>query len=220
MTQEFAAVRALADRRPEGRGPARRSRRGSFGIAPLAALFLAIASSGCAFPPSLDEARAVATIDGAKFDPLAVAPGAVRVFVFVSTECPIANSYAPRLCELAQGWRGRDVEIVLAHVEPDASDEALRLHAREYALPFAIVRDCQHTLANRFGVTRTPEVAVVARSGLVYRGRIDDRWGARGQDGQQALVHDLRDVVDALLRGEDMTLRTTESAGCRLPSLP
>ncbi len=179
-----------------------------------------LALAGCAFPPALDESRAVTTIDGAQFDPLAVAPGAVRVLVAVSTECPIANSYAPRLCELANGWNGRDVEFVLVHVESDASTEALRTHAREHALPFPIVHDRSHALVRQLGIEVTPEVAVLARGGLVYRGRIDDRWRGRGQDSQEAGVHDLRDVVDALLRGEIAPFRATEATGCRLPTVP
>jgi hypothetical protein len=189
-------------------------------VARSAVLGLAVATAACAFPPALDESRAVATLDGAKFDPVAVAPGAVRVFVFVSTECPIANSYAPRLCELAQGWNGRDVEFVLVHVDPEVTEQSLRSHARDYALPFAIVHDRTHSLARALGITTTPEVAVVARSGLVYRGRLDDRWGGRGQDGQQANVHDLRDVVDGVLRGESQPFRATEPVGCRLPAQP
>lgn len=220
MTQGTAVVRTFAGGRAGTRGSVPRVVLCMRRVARLAVLGLAIAAAGCAFPPALDESRAVATIDGAKFDSLAVAPGAVRVFVFVSTECPIANSYAPRLRELAQGWNGRDVEFVLAHVEAEVSEQAMRGHARDYELPFAIVHDRSHSLARRFGITTTPEVAVVARSGLVYRGRIDDRWAARGQDGQQANVHDLRDVVDAALRGETLTFRATEPVGCRLPAQP
>ena len=111
-------------------------------VARSAVLGLAVAAAGCAFPPALDESRAVATIDGARFDPVAVAPGAVRVFVFVSTECPIANSYAPRLCELAQGWNGRDVEFVGVQVAelhlglggadlPDRSRQVLEASLRQ-----------------------------------------------------------------------------------------
>lgn len=186
----------------------------------LALLACAAATSACAFPPAVDANRAWTTIDGARFVPTVIAPGAVRVLVFTTTECPIANSYAPRLVELADMWRNRDVEIVLVHVDPDATNESLRQHAADYALPFVIVHDREQRLCAQLGVEVTPECAVMVRHGLAYLGRIDDRWRGRGKDSQSASTHDLRDTVDALLRGETPNVTRTEPVGCRLPTAP
>jgi thiol-disulfide isomerase/thioredoxin len=181
---------------------------------------LALCLTACAFPPAVDSSRSWTTIDGARFEPTVIAPGAVRVLVFTTTECPIANSYAPRLVELADMWRNRDVEIVLVHVDPDATNESLRQHAADYALPFVIVHDREQRLCAQLGVEVTPECAVMVRHGLAYLGRIDDRWRGRGKDSQSASTHDLRDAVDALLRGETPNVARTEPVGCRLPTAP
>lgn len=186
----------------------------------VALLACAVATSACAFPPAVDASRVVTTLDGARFEPAVVAPGAVRVLVFTTTECPIANSYAPRLVELADGWRDRDVEIVLVHVDPTTTAASLRAHSADYALPFPIVHDREQRLCAKLGVDVTPECAVFSREGLAYLGRIDDRWRGRGQDSQTASSHELRDVVDALLRGETPKVARATAVGCRLPTSP
>lgn len=186
--------------------------------ASTAGAVLGLLLSACVFPPAVDPSRGSTTIDGSRFEPGVVAPGAVRVLVFTSTECPIANSYAPRLLELAARWRGSDVEIVLVHVEPDANAVDLRRHATDYALPFPIVHDREQRLCAPFGIEVTPQCVVLVRDGLAYLGRIDDRWRGRGQDSQTASTHDLRDAVDALLQGRPPAVARTEAVGCRLPT--
>ena len=181
---------------------------------------IAVLVQACAFPPSIAESRAWSTTRGARFEAEVVAPGAVRVLVFTTTDCPIANSYAPLLVALDRDWRAHDVEIVLVHVDADATAASVHAHASDYALPFPIVLDAKQELAMRYGVTTTPEVAVLTRDGMQYRGRIDDRWRGRGIDSQTAESHDLKNAVDALLAGELPAVARTEPVGCRLPALP
>jgi len=190
-------------------------------VARIAAIAcVALLTHACAFPPAIAPSRAWSTTNGARFVPEVVGPGAVRVLVFTTTDCPIANSYAPRLVELACEWQSSDVEIVLVHVDADATAASVSAHASDYALPFPIVLDTQQQLVMRYGVTTTPEVVVLTRDGMRYRGRIDDRWRGRGIDSQTAESHDLKDAVNALLRAEIPAVPRTEPVGCRLPALP
>lgn len=179
------------------------------------ALALALFAPGCAFAPAHDASWR--TLDGAFLDPFAVPPGAVRVLVFTTRDCPIANSYAPRLVELAREFEPHAVEWLLVHVDPDVDAQAARAHARDYALPFPILLDGNQDLARACSVTRTPEVAVWTRAGLAYCGRIDDRWRGYGQDGQVATQEDLRMALAAIARGEAPPVARVDGPGCLLP---
>ena len=174
--------------------------------------WLAFVAASCSSAPTH-----VVDLDGAPHEPLAVGDGAVHVLVFTSHECPIANSYVPTLRELATSWNGTAVRLFVNHVDPDLTAEAARSHARDYGLPGTIVLDPHQHLAHAVGATKTPEAVVLTRSGMVYRGRIDDQWSALGSRAQAATSHDLRDAVEAALAGRPAAVASTPVVGCLLP---
>ena len=156
-------------------------------------------------------------LDGKTHEPLAVGNGAVHVLLFTSHECPIANSYAPTLRELASSWNGAAVRLFVVHVDPDLTVEAARTHARDYELPGAILLDPHQQLARAVGATKTPEAVVLTGSSMVYRGRIDDQWSALGARAPTAGSHELRDAVAAALAGRAVAVASTPVVGCLLP---
>lgn len=176
---------------------------------------LATFAGGCSGGPA---GVAVRTSEGASVRPLAVPAGRIHVLVFTTTDCPIANAYAPRIAELAAGWRGSEVRPFLVHVDPDATAESVRQHARDYGLDLPLLLDPRHELATAVGATRTPEACVCTADGVQYLGRIDDRWRGLGQDGQSAQHHDLADAVADLRAGRTVRMPRTEAVGCLLPS--
>ena len=151
-------------------------------------------------------------------DPLA-SPGVV-VLIFVRTDCPIANRYAPTIRALAEQYGKQGVRFVLVYPDADASAEAIAQHQGEFALPLEALRDPGHAWVARAGATVTPEVAVYDISHrLVYRGRIDDRFPEPGIALPQAHTHDLERVLDSLQRGESTPFWSTPAVGCPIPSL-
>jgi len=156
-------------------------------------------------------------LDGVAHEPLAVRNGAVHVLLFTSHECPIANSYAPTLRELASSWSGTAVRLFVVHVDPDLTVAAARSHARDYELPGAILLDPHQQLARAVGATKTPEAVVLTQSAQVYRGRIDDQWSSLGSRAQAATSHDLRDAVAAALAGRAVAATSTPVVGCLMP---
>ena len=182
-------------------------------------LVTAVLASSCALPTSLDPSQAYRSLDGAVFAPLDVPPACIRVMVFVTTECPIANSYAPKLAELSAMWCGTEVELVLVHLDPDLTEASARQHALEHELWMPIVLDPAQRLAVATGASITPEAAVCTRDGVVYLGRIDDRWRARGQDSQKAACNDLVDAVQAVRLGRPVAEPQQPAIGCRLPTV-
>jgi hypothetical protein len=184
--------------------------------ATLAVLLLAGCAAGGTEPASV--ATAVADVDGARVAPLAVPAGRVHVLLFVTTDCPIANSYAPEIGALAAELRGTEVTPFLVHVAPDVDAASAKAHARAYGLELRILLDPEQRLARAVGATATPEAAVLTAAGLQYLGRIDDRWRKLGADGQVPEHRDLRDAIAAVREGRAVAQPRTEAVGCLLPT--
>jgi thiol-disulfide isomerase/thioredoxin len=157
-------------------------------------------------------------LDGRAFEPLDPR-GAAHVLVFVTTDCPIANSYAPEIEAIAREHAADPLRFFLVHVDPDVDADAARTHARDYgyaSLP--ILLDPEHRLVGRLGITVTPEAAVVLPGGeLAYRGRIDNVWGDFGSRRREPSRRDLRLAIGAVLAGHPVEPARTEAIGCFVP---
>lgn len=173
---------------------------------------LALLAAACAAGPG--DAR---DVDGAALDLTAVAPGVVRVLVFTSHECPIANAYAPTLRELADRFRADPVEWLIVHVDPDVAPAAARRHAADYELPGRVVLEPSQATARSLGVERTPEAAVMTHAGPQYIGRIDDQWRALGARQATASSRDLGDAIATVLGGGKPAIARRAAVGCLLP---
>jgi peroxiredoxin len=141
------------------------------------------------------------------------------VLVFTTTDCPISNRYAPEVRRLAERFAGK-VEFTLVYPVPSDSDAAIREHIKKFGFTMPWVRDASQALVKKTGVTVTPEVAVIDRTGMVlYRGRIDDRYIDFGRDRPQPTVRDLELALDAILAGKPAPVRETRAVGCILADL-
>src|SRR5262249_36728727 len=148
----------------------------------------------------------------------AVPAGRVHVLLFVTTDCPIANSYAPEISSLVAELRSTEVTPFLVHVAPDVDAASAKAHARAYGLELRILLDPEQRLARAVRATATPEAAVLTAAGLQYLGRIDDRWRKLGADGQVPEHRDLRDAIAAVRMGRAVAQPRTEVVGCLLPT--
>jgi len=156
----------------------------------------------------------VTDLDGNPVDPLA-GEAKATVLVFVATDCPISNRYSPELRRLAARFGPRGVAFRLVYPVASESPAMIREHLREYALPFAAVRDPLHTLAARARVKVTPESAVFTRGGaLVYRGRIDDRQVDFGQARPEPTRRDLEEAIESVIEGRSPPESTAPAIGC------
>lgn len=166
----------------------------------------------------------VLTLDGRPIDPFhAAASVRATVFVFTRTDCPIANRYAPTLERLRGEFEQRGVRFWLVFVDPAESADAIRSHLTAYNQHANALRDPQHTLVAFSGATVTPEAAVYVtdreRPRLIYRGRIDDRYVDFGRTRPKPSKHDLREALEAVVAGRNVTPTRTPAVGCVIADL-
>lgn len=141
------------------------------------------------------------------------------VYVFTTTDCPIANRYAPEINRLAAAFAGK-ARFMLVYPVPADTDERIRDHVKKFGYTIAWRRDAALDLAKEIGIRVMPEVAIVGGDRrVVYRGRIDDRYVAFGKDRPEPTVRDLERSLEAVLAGKPVPVKETQAIGCILADL-
>jgi len=143
----------------------------------------------------------------------------VLVLLFVRTDCPVSNRYAPEIQRIEQRFRKQGVAFRLIYPEAGVTEESIERHRREYGYTITGVADPKHLYVARARVHVTPEAALFLRGRLVYRGRIDNQYVSVAQVRSTPSVHDLEDALAAVLAGHDPRARRTEAVGCAIEPL-
>ena len=157
----------------------------------------------------------VRDLDGRLRHPFAPA-GRASVLIFLTSDCPISNTYASEIQDVCRTSAPAGVECLLVYEDPGITPAAARAHLAAYrysGLPAAI--DADGAVARAAGASVTPEAVVIDAAGAArYRGRIDNLFVGLGRRRAAATVHDLRDAIAALLAGRPIARPRTEAFGC------
>jgi hypothetical protein len=141
----------------------------------------------------------------------------IQVLLFVRTDCPITNRYAPELRRIAGQFAQSPVAFSLVYSGKVETTSAVEEHIRQYRFPGTPLLDPGQELARHAHATVAPEAAVFDQSGrLLYLGRIDDRWISFGKSRPQPTVHDLESAITAVLAGKTPQEQRTRAVGCSL----
>jgi thiol-disulfide isomerase/thioredoxin len=183
----------------------------------LVAMMLVTASASVAAPATQPASPVVADITGVDRHPLDVSPSKAVVIIFISTDCPISNGYAPEINHICKDYESKGVSFYLVHSDPDLSAADAKKHAADYGFTCPVLIDRKHEIVKRVGATVTPEAVVLGADGKVqYSGRIDDLFVALGKKRYEATTHDLRNALDAILAGKPVAKPHTQAVGCAI----
>jgi thiol-disulfide isomerase/thioredoxin len=156
---------------------------------------------------------------GNPVDPLKMASGKVVVLIFVRTDCPVSNRYAPTIQKLSDEHADK-VAFWLIYPSKAESAAVIRKHEREYGYKLPALRDPQHVLVKESRAEITPEVAVFdASRKLVYHGRIDNLYEDIGRARSVATTHELQDALAAALGGKSLAADSAHAVGCYISDL-
>ncbi|HEY3781834.1 MAG TPA: redoxin family protein [Fimbriimonadaceae bacterium] len=140
-----------------------------------------------------------------------------KVLLFLSTDCPIAAGYTPRINALVQKYEAEGVQFEALFPNDLETRPEIQAYMsdRHYSFPFRV--DVGATEAKSLGVTTVPTAVVLAPSGKeVYRGAVDDN-----PDASLAKKPYLDSAITATIDGKTPTLKYTDVIGCLLmPSAP
>ena len=191
----------------------------------LSALAVGITSLAVAADPKQDTAIAAPTAKLTDLDGKSVAFTDLRgktatVVVFVSFECPVSNSYAELLNDLAKASAEKGVRVVLVCPTTDSPKDVAKA-AAGFKLAMPVLLDPRKELAAGLKAKTTPEAFVLDAEGAVrYRGRIDDAYSARLKRNPIISSHDLTDALAAVVAGKSVARAVTSPVGCAIDLEP
>jgi len=142
---------------------------------------------------------------------------AVRVFVFMSGECPISRTYFPVLNDLYREWGKNEKDVQLLGVWADVTQtpQDVAKIVKEFSLEFPILLDRDASLGKALQPTTVPEVYVLDKHGEVsYRGRIDDRFLQLGSRKPEASEATLKEAVAKVAASLPVPQPYAKPVGC------
>jgi len=195
----------------------RKIRRGLPWAMVLALIVLTVASVHPASP--FPDQTLAEDLSGKPLDPFSASEGRVVVLLFVRTDCPISNRYAPLLEKLSEEFRGK-VNFWLVYPDREQTASQIKTHLRDFHYSIPALRDIKHALVKRSQATVTPEAALFDPSGrLLYHGRIDNWYEDFGRSRAAATTHELSDAISAAVAGRTIGISHANAVGCYISDL-
>ena len=136
------------------------------------------------------------------------------ILVFLGIDCPVGNQYVPRLAEIAKAYEPKGVIVLGINANAHETSQQVAAHAKEFAIPFPVLKDDGAKVADLYQAARTCEVILLDEKAVIrYRGAIDDQYGY-GTRRSKAVRNLLTDALDQLLNGKPIDSAGTSVVGC------
>ena len=186
--------------------------------------FLSLAASWLCFLacfPSFSRTSPVSVFDlgGRPADPFRLAGSKIVVLLFIRTDCPVSNRYAPIIRDLSAHYANSAAFFLIYPIKSESPDQ-IRHHLSEYGYHLPAFRDPYLALARFSRVTITPEVAVFSPAKkLLYHGRIDDWYVEFTRARRAPTTHELSDALEAAISGRPPVTASAPAVGCFIPGL-
>jgi thioredoxin-related protein len=138
--------------------------------------------------------------------------------MFSCNTCPVVVKNQARAKEICQYSLTKNVGVVVlnsneANRSEDESLDAMKNYAKAQAYNWYYAVDENSELADAFGANRTPECFLFDKNGkLVYHGAIDNS----PTDEDNVSRHHLKEAINELLNGKDVSVKETKSVGCNI----
>jgi thioredoxin-related protein len=141
--------------------------------------------------------------------------------MFSCNTCPYVIKNQERTNESANYALSKNVGVILVNSNEalrndDDSYDAMKTYAKEQGYKWFYIVDKNSTIADAFGANRTPECFLFDKTGkLVYHGAIDDNPSNASAVNRKHL----KDAMDELIAGKEVTVKTSRSVGCSIKRL-
>ena len=169
--------------------------------------------------PQTVRSASAENLDGQPVDPFRPSTGKPVVLLFIRTDCPISNRYAPTIRKLHEKFRGK-ADFWLVYSGAGESASRIRTHDEQFHFAIPALRDVHRDLVKRSQATVTPEAAVFDSAGkLVYHGRIDDWYEDFGRSRAAPTTQELDNAIRNTLDGKPTVPDHANAVGCYISDL-
>ena len=133
-----------------------------------------------------------------------------KVYLFLATDCPVVDKYRQRLNDLFKDYSTRGVELKAYFPNDIETPKGVAEFIKDAKATYPYQLDRGAVLARKMGVTQLPTVIVVNSAGeKVYFGMVDNSL-----TGENIKHRYVREKLDALIAGKNVTYTETECIGC------
>jgi peroxiredoxin len=132
------------------------------------------------------------------------------ILIFWSLECPFVQPYNDRINDYAKEYTDNGFTLWAMNSNNTEPKDKVAEYVKEKGLTFPMLKDENNVVADLFGATRTPEVFIIGKDGVIkYHGRISDN-----KDKAAQTTHDLGNAADEIAAGKEVSVKETKSFGC------
>lgn len=156
--------------------------------------------------------------DGKKYSLNSFSDNEALIVIFSCNHCPYVQAYEDRIKEIQEDYGTQGVAVVAINPNedvnyPDDSFENMKKRSSEKKFNFPYLRDEDQSVARAYDATHTPEIFLFDKKRkLAFHGKIDDNW----QEPNKVQNHYLRDALDELLAGKEISVPETFTIGCTI----
>lgn len=155
------------------------------------------------------------TLDGKPVSNLEMTKQKATVFIFVSPECPLCQSYSLTLNKLYQHYSKQNMQFIAVVPGTYFTKQQVTSYIKTYHISFPVYFDRELKLVKQFKATITPEVFVVNAAGkMLYSGRIDNWAYALGKKRTVVTENDLAETLKAITEDKLIPHLKTKAIGC------
>jgi hypothetical protein len=143
--------------------------------------------------------------------------------MFICNHCPFVVHVMDELIRIGNDYKDRGIGFVAISSNdvanyPDDAPEKMKQLARSKQFPFPYLYDETQEVAKAYFAACTPDFSVFDTNDMcVYRGQLDD---SRPGNSEPVNGKDLRNVLDLLITGKEVSTNQRPSLGCNIKWKP
>ncbi len=141
------------------------------------------------------------------------------VIMFICNHCPFVKHVNNELVKMANDYIPKGISFVAINsndVEnyPEDSPEKMKEYAARLNYPFPYLFDETQEVAKAYDAACTPDFYIFDQDlKCVYRGQLDE---SRPSNGKPVTGKDIRDALDAILNGNEVSKDQMPGIGCNI----
>jgi len=142
----------------------------------------------------------------------------ISINFFLLDECRISQNISGEINYVLNQFDQTDFHFVCYFPNTSSTDEKIKVFLEDYKLNLPYYTDYDKLKTQFYGATIAPEVVVYDEKNqkLLYRGRIDNSYDKIGSRRRVVTSRDLRDVLDSIIKEEEIKVKETQAIGCYL----
>lgn len=139
--------------------------------------------------------------------------------MFICNHCPYVQHVNSQIVKLANDYLSKGIAFIAissndVNAYPEDSPEKMKIYAERFNYPFPYLFDETQEVAMAYDAACTPDFYIFdGKMTCVYRGQLDD---SRPGNDKPLTGKDIRDALDAILSGNEVSEAQKPSIGCNI----